>query len=158
MVDDELVSFPGLVAGDGGQGLGEALFEFGEALDGLVVGVGGFAAGDAGGDDEPDLFADVVKGEDFIEEEQAGIGDAKLVFGEGGEALDLADGVVGEEAYGTGGEGGQAGQTGGLVAREGATEESKDVAFGLDYFLPSVMVISRPRATMRLKGARPMKV
>ena len=40
--------------------------------------------GDVGGDDEADLLADVVEGQDFVEEEQAGVGDAELIGGGAG--------------------------------------------------------------------------
>lgn len=92
---------------DVGEGAREGALEFVEALDGLFVGLGGSGFGDVGGFDEPDLFADVVEGEDFVEEEEAGIGYSQLVGGEGWEALDESDGVIGEEADCAGGEWGQ---------------------------------------------------
>ncbi len=85
-------------------------------------------AGEVGGDDEVDLFLDVVEGEDLVEEHEAGVGDAEFVVGGGGKALDLADDVVGEEADGSGGEGRQAGEAGGFVAGEGLLELVEDVA------------------------------
>ncbi len=72
---------------------------------------------------------DVVEGEDFVEEHQAGVGHPEIVFGERGEAFDLADDVVGEEADGSGGEGREPGNAGGLVAVEGVFEQGEDVAF-----------------------------
>ena len=63
----------------------------------------------------------MVEGDDLVEEHEAGVGDAELVFGEGGELFDLADDVVGEEADGPGGEGRQAGEAGRGVAAEGTT-------------------------------------
>ncbi len=71
----------------------------------------------------------MVEGEDFVEEHEAGVRHAEVVFGEGGQALDLADDVVGEEADGSGGEGWQGGEPRGVVAVEGIFEEGEDVAF-----------------------------
>ena len=72
-----------LCGGQIGQRLGEALFQLVEALDGVVVGVGGRCRWrDVGGDDQPDLLADVVEGQHLVEEEQAGVGNAELVVGQ----------------------------------------------------------------------------
>ena len=79
-----------------------------EARDGVVVGGLAVSAREVGGDDEQDRFLDVVEGEYLVEEHEAGVGHAEFVFGERGQALDLADDVVGEEADGSGGEGRQA--------------------------------------------------
>ncbi len=95
-----------------------------EARDGGGVGV---AAGEVGGADEQDLVADVVHGDDLVEEHEVRVGHAELVGGEGGQALDEADDVVGEEADGAGGEGGQAGEAGGGVAGERGLERVEDV-------------------------------
>ena len=103
--------------------------------DGFVVGVGGLAARHVGGDHQPDLLADVVEGQHLVEEEQAGVGHAQFVLGQLGQALDLADGVVGEEAHRAGGEGRQALEARGLVAAEGAAQHGEDVAVGLDDLL-----------------------
>ena len=70
----------------------------------------------------------MVEGQHLVEEEQAGVGNAELVFGARGQALDLAHGVVGEEADGAGGERGQARQPRGLVAAERVAQHGKDVA------------------------------
>jgi len=83
-----------------GQCVGEALFEPVEAFDGACIGVvavvpAGWRCGR--GDHQVDLLLDVVEGEDLVEEHEAGVGDAELVGGEGGEHLDLADDVVGEK-------------------------------------------------------------
>jgi hypothetical protein len=70
----------------------------------------------------------VVEGEDLIEEHEARVGDVEFVLGEGGEAFDLADDVVAEEADGPGGEGGKARQAGWGVAGKGGFEFIEDVA------------------------------
>ncbi len=70
----------------------------------------------------------MVEGQHLVEEEQAGVGNAQLVLGKLGQALDLADGVVGEEADGAGGEGRQARQPRGLVAAERVAQHGEDVA------------------------------
>ena len=120
-VSVSLLGGGGFAARRFGEGLGEALFEAVEAAEG--IGVGGVGCSVArrrvGGDDEVDLFLDVVEGEDLVEEHEVGVGDVEFVGGERGEALDLADDVVGEEADGSGGEGRQAGEAGGGVAGEG---------------------------------------
>ena len=102
MADLELAG--GFWAFDCGEGAGGSALEFVESADGSLVCLGGWGFGDVGGLDEPDLLADVVEGENFVEEEKAGVGYAELVGGEDGEALNLTDGVVGEEADGSGGE------------------------------------------------------
>ena len=73
----------------------------------------------------------MVEGEHLIEEHEAGVGHAEVVGGVLGQALDLADDVVGEEADGSGGEGWQAGNAGGIVAFEGVIPEGEDVAVDL---------------------------
>ena len=106
-----------------------------------------------------DLLLDVVEGEHLVEEHEAGVGDVEFVGGERGQALDLADDVVGEEADGAGGEGRQPGQAGGGVAGEGGLELGEDVAGRMTGAAPgvdSVMVL--PAAVMVRKGRMPMKV
>jgi hypothetical protein len=115
-----------------GQGPREALFESREALDGVGVGLSLGLQRDVGGDDEVNLFADVVEGQDFVEEEQAGVGDVQLVGGGCGQLFDLADDVIAEEADGSGGEGRQAGNAGRGVSAERFAEDGEDVAFDLD--------------------------
>ena len=46
----------------------------------------------------------MVEGQHFIEEEQARIGNAQFILGVIGQALDLANGVVGKKTYCTGSE------------------------------------------------------
>ncbi len=111
-----------------GSGSVEALFQLVEALDGAIVGGRGIAARDIGRDHEPDLLAHMIEGQHLVEEEQAGVGNAELVFGARGQALDLAHGVVGEEADCAGGERGQARQARGLVAAERVAQHGEDVA------------------------------
>jgi hypothetical protein len=107
-----------------GSGWARRFSSLSRRLTASVIGLAGFAAGDVGGGYEPDFLADVVEGEHFVEEEQAGVGNAELVGGERGQALDLADRVVGEEADGSGGEGGRPGRRAGLwPARAGAGHE-----------------------------------
>ena len=88
----------------------------------------GACGGGVGGDDEQDFLLDVVEGEDLVEEHEAGVGHAEVVGGRLGQALDLADDIVGKEANGSGGEGRKAGNAGGRVAVEGVAEEGEDVA------------------------------
>jgi hypothetical protein len=70
----------------------------------------------------------MIEGENLVEEHEAGVGKPEVVGGVDGQALDLADHVVAEEADGAGGEGGKAGDAGGGVSFEGVTEEGKDIA------------------------------
>ena len=111
-----------------GQGQAQVLFQFVEALDGAIVGGSGVAARDIGCHDEPDFLAHMVEGQHLIEKEQAGVGNAELVFGARGQALDLAHGIVREEADSAGSERGQARQARGLVAAERVAQHGEDVA------------------------------
>jgi hypothetical protein len=133
-------------------------FSSGRARDGLVIGVGGLAARHVGGDHQPDLLAHVVEGQHLVEEEQAGVGNAQFVLGQLGQPLDLADRIIGKEAHRPGGKRRQPLEPRRLVAAERPRSTAKMSPSIWTTFLPSVMVISRPRATIRLKGARPMKV
>ena len=124
-----------LAAGQLGQRLGQALFQLVEPRDGFVVRVGRLAARHVGGDHQPDLLAHMVEGQHLVEEEQAGVGNAQLVLGQLGQALDLADGVVGEKAHRAGGKGRQPLQPRRLVAAERAAQHGEDVALDLDDLL-----------------------
>ena len=111
--------------GAGGKWTGEKRFETIETSAGVLIErlrpEHARIASEVGGDDEVDLFLDVVEGEDLVEEHEAGVGDVELVgCRERGQTLDLADDVVGEEADGTGGEGRQTGEAGGNVCGEGS--------------------------------------
>ena len=108
--------------------MGEAFFEAVETAERVGIGGLGLVAAQIGGDDEEDFLLDVVEGEDLIEEHEAGVGHAEVVGGGLGQALDLADDVVGEKADGSGGEGRKAGNAGGRVSVEGVAEEGEDVA------------------------------
>jgi len=108
--------------------LGEALFEAIEAAVGVGVSGLGLMAAEIGGDDEQNLLLDVVKGEDLVEKHEASVGKAEIVVGVDGQALDLADDIVGKEADGSSSEGREAGNAGGGVAVEGIAQESEDVA------------------------------
>ena len=112
-----------------GSGWARRFSSLSRRLTALVVGVGRLAVGDVGGDHQPDLLAHVVEGQHLIEEEQAGVGNAELVFGQRGQALDLAHGIVGKEADRAGGERRQAGQARRLVAAERVAQHGEDVAF-----------------------------
>ena len=116
---------------DAGKGLVEVPFQASQAADGAVVGLGGRIERDIGGDHHPDLLADVVEGEDLVEEQQAGIGDAEFVGGLIGDALDQADRVVSEKADGSGGERRQAWQARGFVAAERVAQRGENVAFNM---------------------------
>ena len=106
----------------------EAFLQLVEAFDCAVVRDRSVAARDVGGDDEPDLLAHMVEGQHLVEEEETCVGNAQLVFGARGQALDLAHGIVGEVADGAGGEGRQAGEARRLVAAERVAEHGEDVA------------------------------
>ncbi len=96
-----------------------------QALQGGRVGV---AASQVGGADEQDFVADVIHGENLIEEHQVRVGCVQLIGGGAGQALDQADDVVGEEADRARGEGRQAGQGGGGVARQRGLQAVEKVA------------------------------
>ena len=70
----------------------------------------------------------MVEGQHLVKKEQAGVGNAELVLGACGQALDLAHGIVGKEADGAGGKRGQARQPRGLVAAERVAQHGEDVA------------------------------
>jgi hypothetical protein len=71
----------------------------------------------------------MVEGQHFVEEEQAGVGDAEFVFGQHGKFLNLADSIVCKKAYGASGEGGQSWQARWLVAGEGSPKHGEYVVF-----------------------------
>ena len=98
----------------------------------LVVRVGGVAARDVGRHHQPDLLAHVVKGQHLVEEEQAGVGNAQFVLGQLRQQFDLADGVIGKKAHGSGGERRQPLQPRRLVAAERAAQHGENVILGLD--------------------------
>jgi hypothetical protein len=108
--------------------MGEAFFEAVETAEGVGIGGLGLVATEVGGDDEEDFLFDVVEGEDLIEEHEAGVGQAEVVGGVAGQALDLPDDVIGKEADCAGGEGRKAGNAGGRVSMEGVAKEGEDVA------------------------------
>ena len=70
----------------------------------------------------------MIKGENLIEKEQAGVGDVQFVFGQRGQPLDLAHRIIGEVADGAGGEWGQPFQARGFVAAKRVAKNGKDVA------------------------------
>ena len=53
------------------------------------------------------LVAEVIEGEDAVEEHQDAVGDVEVVFGAVADVFELADDVVGTIANGSGGEGRQ---------------------------------------------------
>ena len=106
----------------------EPSFYLVESADGALVGSFARLACEVGGYDQVNFFLHVVEGQDLIEEHQAGVGNAELVFGDRGQLLDLSDDVVGEEAYCSGGEGRQAGESSGGVSAEGFLQLLEDVS------------------------------
>ncbi len=76
----------------------------------------------------------MVEGQHLVEEEQAGVGNAQFVFCANRQPLDLAHGVVGEEADCAGGERRQARQARGLVAAERVAQHGEDVALDIGWF------------------------
>ena len=77
-----------------GQGLREMALKLIKPVDGLAVRVSRLAARHVGCNHQPNLFADVVEGQHFIEEEHASVGDAQLVLGQIGQSLDLPNCVI----------------------------------------------------------------
>ena len=71
----------------------------------------------------------MVEGEDLVKEEQAGIGNAELVLGGFGQALNLANGVVGKVANCTGSKRREAEESRRLVPAECIAQDSEGVAF-----------------------------
>ena len=90
---------------------------------------GSLLARQIGGDDKVDLLLDVVEGEHLVEEHQAGVGNAQLVHGQRGQALNLADDIVGEESDRAGGERRHSRQARRSVAAERLLQLGEDVAF-----------------------------
>jgi hypothetical protein len=64
-----------------GQGQRQAFLQLVEPLDGAIVRGSGVAVRDIGRDDQPDLLAHMVEGQHLVEKQQAGVGNAELVFG-----------------------------------------------------------------------------
>ena len=95
----------------------------------MIVRFGGRFEGHVGGHHHPDLLANVVEGEHFVEKEQAGVGNTEFVCGLLRQTFDLADCVISEITNGAGSEGGKAGQARGLVAAERVAQRGENVAF-----------------------------
>ena len=74
----------------------------------------------------------MVKGQHLVEEEQAGVWDAQLVFGQRGKPLDLAHRVVGEEAHSPGSKRRQRGQPRRFMPAQRPSQHGKDVILDLD--------------------------
>ncbi len=101
----------------------------------------------------------MIEGQHFIEEKHAGVGDVQLILGQRGQALDLAHRVISKVADSARREGRQSlagARACGHSARRAEPQRCR-LQYGV-VLRPSVMAISRPRATMRLNGVRPMKV
>ena len=112
-----------------GQRLLHALFQFGQALERGAVGALRLFQRYVGGDNHPDLLADVVEGQHLVEEEQAGIGDTELVLGFAGQPLNEAHCVIGEKADRARAEGWKACDARRFVAAECIAERCEGVAF-----------------------------
>ena len=78
---------------------------------------------------QPNLLAHMVEGKHLVEEEQASVGNAQLILRPHRQPLDLAHGVVGKKAHGSGGERRQPLQPRRLVPAERLAQHGKDVAF-----------------------------
>jgi hypothetical protein len=95
----------------------------------------------------------MVEGQHLVEEEQAGVGNCRARLWPGGQALDLAHRVVGEKPTAPAVNGGKPGSRAGLCPPSAWRSTAKMSPSMLVVFpRPSVMAISRPRATIRLKG------
>ncbi len=70
----------------------------------------------------------MVEGQHFIEEHQAGIRHAEIVFGQLGQTLDLPHHVIGKEADRARGKGRQPGDARGLMSRQQLLQQREDVA------------------------------
>ncbi len=73
----------------------------------------------------------MVEGQHFMEEHEAGVGQAQIVFRLLGDALDLPHYIVGEEAHSAGSEWRQSCNVSRLMAAEEFLHQRKDVALGL---------------------------
>ena len=114
--------------GQFGQRLRQALLQRRQPLHGLGIRFIRLGERDVGGGDHPDLLADVIEGQHFVEEQQAGVGNTEFVLGVVGQSLDLAHRIVGEESDRASGEGRQSGDAGRLVAAERVAQHVEDVA------------------------------
>ena len=73
-----------------------------------------------------DLVAQVIEGEDTIEEHQDTVGDIKIVFGVVADIFQLANDVIGAIADGSGGEGREAFNLGGPMLVEKFLDDLED--------------------------------
>ena len=115
--------------GSFGNGLREALFQRCQPLTALGISLIGLGERNVGGGDHPDLLAHVIEGQHFVEEEQASIGNSKLIFGVVGQALDLAHRIVSKESDGAGGERRQSRDARRLMSAERFAQNMENVAF-----------------------------
>ena len=118
-----------------GQRLGEAFLQLIEPLDSTVVRGRRFQLGHIGRDHQPNFLAHMVECQHLVKEEQAGVGNAQLVFGQFRQALNLAHRVIGKKAHRTGGKRRKPRQTRGLVPSQSPPQHGKDVILGVDDFL-----------------------
>ncbi len=134
--DDELL-FAAIPCPDPGvlrQRLRELAFQCGEPLECGGVGCFRRLRSHIRVHNQQQLLLHVVEGDHLVEESQTGVGYLEIVLGAGGEALDLANGVVCEEADGTGGKRRQSSNMRrGMTGKRGL-QRRKDIA--LDRLLP----------------------
>ena len=152
-----------LSALQGWQRLRQPFLQLVEALDGAIVDGRGIAVSYVRCHHQPDLLAHMIKSQHLIKKQQAGVWDSELIFRQCGQAFDLAHSVIGKKAHGAGSKWWQSRQPGWFVATQRVAQHSEDVAFNVRRFRSRgaqtpVIAIWRPRATMRLKGVRPMNV
>ena len=81
-----------------------------------------------------DLVVEVIEGEDAIEEHQDAVGDVEVVLGVVADVFELADGIVGAIADGSGGKGRQAFDVSGTVLAQEFLDDLEDVGgAGFDF-------------------------
>ncbi len=90
----------------------------GDVAQGAVVGGAGLFGGNVGGGDDVDLMAQVIEGEDAIEEHEDAVGNMEVVLGAVADVFELANDVIGAIADGSGGEGRKTFDLGGTVLVE----------------------------------------
>ena len=113
---------------------GELFLDTGDVFQGAVVGGFGCFAGDVGRGHDVDLVAEVIEGEDAVEEHEDAVGNVEIVGGVFTDIFETADDVIGAIADGSGGEWREAFEGGGTMQVQEFLDDVEDVAsaaFGL---------------------------
>ena len=105
---------------------GEFALDLSDVAKGAGVGGSGRLGGHVGGGDDVNLVAEMIEGENAIEEHEDTVGDVEIVFSMLANFFELANDVVGAVADGSGGERRKAFDVGGTVLMEEFLDDLED--------------------------------